>query len=134
MTVTLEHRLLWSYASEKLGDAVRILTLHPATLRGRLCACTQLLAMVPANALPPLLARRYADIWAVLIRRVDAEGTPSVVLSLRGLRETTLVRLAEEICRLNAETEKLAEGADAGESRHRVRGSTRKNERPKLQR
>lgn len=132
--MTLERRLLWIYASEKLRDAVRTLTLHPGALRARLRACAEPLGMVPSHALPPSLATRNAAIWRVLTRRLDAEGRPSVGLSLRGLRETTLVRLAEAIYRLDAETAELAELADARESRRRVRAVTREKERPPLQR
>lgn len=132
--MTLERRLLWIYASEKLRDAVRTLTLHPGALRARLRACAEPLGMVPSHALPPSLATRNAAIWMVLTRRLDAEGRPSVGLSLRGLRETTLVRLAEAIYRLDAETARLAERADARESRRRVRAVTREKERPPLQR
>ena len=53
---------LQSYAAEKLGAAVLVLATHPHNVQSRLRAAGEHLLMVPVEALPPDVRKRFVKV------------------------------------------------------------------------
>ena len=101
---------LLPYAAEKLGAAVQVLATHPSRVQHRLRAAAEHLVLVPVEALPLNVRRRFLKVMRRLTKHPGLLEYPElsrITLSVKGMHSDTAVKLAEAICRVADEVEFL---------------------------